>query len=223
MTFNGNGTITVRRVTGTTAYNAYSLTEDWHTERNVISSEVLIGNRVISPTCPVLYFEDKVWLEGQVSQKVTLAAANLSSAAQTNIVINNNIQYTPNSFSGLLAIAEDDIDVGLVVPNNLRADGVYLAQNGRFGINNYCENCTVGGVNRGLPNALDPYVFRGSLAQIGSIISNGRVGTRWTNNGVFSSGFATRINSFDLNQVANPPPMTPETSDVYTFKEWNQD
>ena len=223
VTFNGNGTITVRRVTGTTAYNAYSLTEDWHTERNVISSEVLLGNRVISPTCPVLYFEDRVWLEGQVSQKVTLAAANLSSGAQTNIVINNNIQYTPNSFSGLLAIAEDDIDVGLVGPNNLRADGIYLAQNGRFGINRYCADCTVSGVNRGLPNALDPFVLRGTLTQIGSVISNGRVGTRWTNGNLFSSGFDTRINSFDLNQVTNPPPMTPETSDVYTFKDWNQD
>lgn len=213
--FNGDNTITVRRVNSTTAYTAYSTTEGYHTESNVITNDSLLGNRVVNSACPILYFEDKVWLEGQVSQKVTLAAANLSSGAQTNIVINNNIEYVPDSVSGLLAIAEDDIDVGLVVPNNMRADGIYIAQNGRFGRNHYRAS--------DLSNALDPYILRGTLTQYGSTISNGRVGTKWTNNGVTISGFANRINSFDLNQVVSPPPITPETSDVYTFKDWRQD
>jgi hypothetical protein len=216
VTFNSGGTITVRRVNSTTNYNAQSTTEGWHTERNVIATETLLGTNSISASCPILYFEDKVWLEGEISQKVTLAAANLSSGAQTNIVLNNNIYYTPGSISGLLAIAEDDIDVGLVVPNNMRADGIYIAQNGRFGRNHY----TAASLS---PNTLDPYVFRGTLTQYGSVISNGRVGTQWTSGGVMVSGFANRINSFDLNQVSNPPPITPETSDVYTFKDWRHD
>jgi hypothetical protein len=227
VTFNGDE-VTVRRVNNTYNYYAYSNSEGWHTgERNVIASESFIANRNIDPDCPLLFFEDKVWLEGDISEKVTIAAANLSSGSQTNIVLNNNIEYVDGSEAGLLAIAEDDVDVGLYVPNNMRADGIYIAQNGRFGRNHYCESCSSGGgwwsTNYGLPDWLDPYVTRNSLTRYGSVISNGRVGTQWTSGGVTISGFLNRDTSFDSNQVDNPPPLTPQTSDVYIFEDWNQE
>lgn len=225
--FNGDGTVTVRRVNSTTSYWAYSSEEGWHnTERNVINSTSFLANETINSDCPLLYFEDKVWLEGEVSQKVTLAAANLSSGSQTNIVINDDITYASGVDAGLLAIAEDDVDVGLVVPNNMTANGIFVAQNGRFGRNHYCTSCTSGGwwgTNYGLPGSLDPYVLRGTLTRYGSVISNGRVGTQWTSSGVTVSGFQNRVTSFDSNQVDSPPPMTPETSDVYIFDSWQQE
>jgi hypothetical protein len=238
--FNGDGTITIREVTSTQDYWAYSSYEGWHTgERNVITNSIFVANEAIDPDCPVLYFEDKVWLEGQVSDKVTIAAADLSSGAQTNLVIEDSITYSsPNS--GLLAIAEDDIDVGLEVPDDMTANGIFIAQNGRFGRNNYCESCGewiwVGFWtfrNYGLPWWLDPYVCQDRLTRFGSVVSNGRVGTKWTSgtpalnicgSGTpFMSGFEDRVTSFDAAQVDNPPPLTPETSDVYIFDNWRQD
>jgi hypothetical protein len=221
--FNGNDTVTVRRVTNTANYWAYSSEEGWHTgERNVINNSQFVANHNISPNCPLLFFEDKVWLEGTVSGKVTLAAANLSSGAQTNIVLNDNITYNDTD-SGLLAIAEDDVDVGLEVPNNMTANGIFIAQNGRFGRNHYCENCWNGWTNVGLPWSLDPFVIRNRLTRFGSVVSNGRVGTQWTSSGLTISGFSNRDTSFDANQVDNPPPLTPETSDVFIFDSWRQD
>ena len=177
-----------------------------------------MASHSIDPDCPLLYFEDKVWLQGQVSGKVTIAAANLSSGAQTNLVVEDNITYT-DADSGLLAIAEDDVDIGLVVPDDMTANGIFVAQNGRFGRNHYSRF--------DLPWWLDDYVCRDRLTRFGSVISNGRVGTQWVGgtacSGSYSSGFENRVTSFDANQVDNPPPLTPETSDVYIFDNWRQD
>lgn len=216
--FNGNDTVTIRRVTGTYNYKAYSTYEGWHWgERNVITSSSFVATVDIDPACPLLYLEDKVWLEGNISGKVALAAANLSLGSQTNIVINNDIKYVSGTDAGLIAIAEDDVDVGLQVPNDLEANGIFVAQNGRFGRNHYWSGY--------LPGWLDGYICRDTLTRFGSVVSNGRVGTKWiggTYCGSFSSGFANRITSFDQNQVDNPPPLTPKTSDVYILDGWKQ-
>jgi hypothetical protein len=213
--FNGDDTVTVSQVRKTESYTAYSSSEGYHTEDNVIDQDRNPVTLNINPDCPILFFDDKVWLEGVVSGKVALAAADLSSSAQTNIVLNDNITYN-DSDSGLLAIAEDDVDVGLVVPDNMTANGIYIAQNGRFGRNHYRTS--------DLSSSLGSYVFRNTLTRFGSVISNGRVGTQWINSsGVQISGFTNRVTSFDANQVDNPPPLTPEISDVFIFDSWKQD
>ncbi|MCA9354791.1 MAG: hypothetical protein KC877_04700 [Candidatus Kaiserbacteria bacterium] len=216
VTFNSNDTVTIRRVNNTSTYWAYSDTEGWHTsERNVISNTTLLGTVAINASCPLLYFEDKVWIEGDIGMKVALAAANLSLGAQTNIVINSDVEYVPGTQAGLIAIAEDDIDIGLIVPDNMRVDGIYVAQNGRFGRNHYSTS--------NLSGSLDPYVKRDTLTRFGSVVSNGRVGTKWTSGGVWVSGFDNRYTSFDTDQVDDPPPLTPEISDVYDFTDWRQE
>lgn len=227
--FNGNGTVTIRKVNSVTTYWSYSSSEGWHnTERNVISSDSFVATKTIDASCPLLYIEDKVWLEGAVSQKVALAAANLSSAAQTNIVINNDVTYVGGTNAGLLAIAEDDIDLGLVIPGDesIDLDGIYIAQNGRYGRNAYVTDGWVGPpwVNVGLPNSLDQYVMVGDLNEFGTIVSNNRAGTSWVNgSGAVTSGFTGGGSSFDRDQIDNPPPLTPNTSDVYDFSDWKQD
>ncbi len=207
--------VDIYKVTSALEYWAYSSYEGWHREQNVITAFDLIATHTINNNCPLLYFEDKVWLEGSINQKVSLAAADLSSGNQTNIVVNNNITYKPNSNAGLLAIAKDDIDIGLVVPDNMIAHGIFVAQNGRFGRNHYNENY--------LTAAYRQYVKRSSLTRLGSVVSNGRVGTKWGDSNGWSSGFNYRYTSFDINQVDNPPPLTPETSDVYLLRDWKQD
>jgi hypothetical protein len=218
--FNLNGTVTIRKVNSTSVYWSYSSSEGWHnTERNVITSDSFVATLNIDAACPLLFIEDKVWLEGDISQKVALAAANLSSGAQTNIVINNDVRYVAGTTAGLLAIAEDDVDIGLVIPGeNLDLYGIYIAQNGRYGRNHYTETGYYG-----LSNTLDPYVMVGSLNQFGTIVTNNRAGTTWVNgSGNAISGFTGGGSSFDRDQIDNPPPLTPETSDVYHFSNWRQ-
>lgn len=224
VSFNSNNTVTVRRVTNTTQYWGYTTEADWQQERHVISASTLVGTYAISSSCPLIFVEDKVWLDGVVKGKVSLAAADVDSAVvNPQIILNGNITYTSATSSGLLAIAERDVLVGVSVPDNMSINGIFVAQTGRFGRNYYCASCTDGGNSRGLPGALDPYVFRNSLTVNGTIVSNGREGTKWTSGGVYTSGFNNRTNSYDRNLVNDPPPLVPETSDVLELTEWREE
>ncbi|MEZ4194811.1 MAG: hypothetical protein R3B53_00200 [Candidatus Paceibacterota bacterium] len=140
---------------------------------------------------------------------------NLSSGAQTNVVLAGNITYVPNSPAGLLVIAEDDLDIGLDVPNNMTISGIFIAQNGRFGRNHYYGPY--------LNGTYQPYVQRNNLNTLGTVVTNMRAVTNWVSGGVSVSGFPGGTDSFDRNQIDSPPPLTPETSDVYIFKDWRQD
>ena len=181
---------------------------------NILNGTSLVGTYNINPNCPVIYIEDQVWLEGQVEGKVTLAAADVDTAGvNPSIILNNNITYvTPDS--GLLAVGEYDVLVGLVVPNNMILNGIFIAQTGRFGRNFY---------NTSMPNAWEQYIIRNSLTINGTVVSYNRAANTYFTNGAIVSGFTTRNTSYDTNQVLDPPPYTPISSDVYTFFNWRQD
>ena len=211
--FQSDGTVDVYVVDVVYSYSAYSSAEGWHTERNVIYDDDFSATYTIPSDCSVIFVEDKVWLEGDISGKVTIAAADIDSVGvDRSIVLNDDITYTSSS-SGLLAIAEEDVLVGLAVPNDMELNGIFVAQNGRFGRNHY---------NSSLPYYFETYIERDTLTMHGTIVSNGRVGTRWTCGGSYCSGFETRYNSFDRNLVNEPPPLTPEVSDTYEFVEWRE-
>jgi len=214
--FQNDGTVDVFRVTNTPTYTARSDAEGVHTdERNVIFGQTYLGTRTIDPLCPVLFFQDKLWIEGEIDQKVAVAAGLNTSNVQNNIVLNGNLTYEAGTNAGLVAIAEDDIDIGFVVPNNMIANGIFIAQNGRFGRNHYDA--------ANFSTFYDQFVSRDSLTRLGSVVSNGRVGTEWSSGGVHTSGFRSRITSFDRDQVDDPPPLTPETNDVYELQDWRQE
>lgn len=208
--FNTNGTYEVRRVNGKqNEPNGYA----WGQQMNILNGTTLVGTYALNPLCPVIYVEDQVWLEGVVNGKATLAVANASSNTDNpSIILNNNITYA-NATSGLLAIAEYDILIGLEVPDFMTLNGIFLAQTGHFGRNQY---------DTSMPNAWQQYIIRNSLTINGTIVSNGRVGTKWVNSstGAILSGFNNRYASYDKNLVASPPPLIPNTSDDYTFSDW---
>lgn len=220
ITFNGNGTFTARRVTAVRSYTAQSLEEGVHTERNIIQTDVNYGTYTINPSCPLIYVADKIWLQGVVDQKVTLAAAGVdSTGANPSIILQGNITYDDTETDGLLAIAENNVLLGVDVPDNMTINGIFIAQTGRFGRNHYTFS--------NLPNPsgpLDfrPYFERNSLTTNGTIVSNGRVGTQWTSGASFISGFHDRFSSYDRNLVESPPPLVPNTSDVYDFVDWRE-
>lgn len=217
--FNGNSTVSIYRVTQTyTNTGSYDGNLPPVNERNIIQTDVLVGTYTIQNRCPVIFVEDKVWLEGSLNQKVTIAAADVDSpGVNPGIILNGNITYTSTTTSGLLAIAEQDVLVGIVVPTDLRTDGIFIAQNGKFS-RNYYESAYL--PNPSGPLDFRPYFERNSHTINGTIVSNLGGGTQWTSGGVFRSGFRNRFNSYDRNLVLNPPPLVPVTSDVYRFTDW---
>lgn len=219
--FNADGTVTVRRVKGTVNYWGYSTENGWQKERNIINSSNIIETFTPPVACPVLFFEDKVWLSGEVRGKVTLAAGNLVDPNIANsIILNDNITYSEVEPSGLLAIAEQDILIGVKVPDNMYINGIYIAQNGRYGRNFYCGNTAYCNKKQLLPSNYQEYIFRDKEIMNGTIVSNGRVGTQWVSGNTPVSGFLQRYNNYDRNQASVPPPFVPITSDVYRFSNW---
>lgn len=212
-TFNADGTITFRVVDRTWSHNEYETGTGWFTARNLIRDDdpTAYTNVPIPADCALIYVEDKVWLEGTVEGRVSIAAADPADLVVKSMVLHNNITYN-SATSGLLAIAEDDVLVGYDVPDDMELNGIFVAKEGKFGRNYYSSNYQGG--DR----------CRNSLTINGTIVSNGRVGTKWTGSGCgsYGSGFETRYNSYDRNLVSDPPPLTPETSDTYRFIEWRE-
>jgi hypothetical protein len=221
VTFNGDSTIDVDRVTGTRQYWSYDADNGWNRdERNVITATApIISGQPIDNDCPVLYFEDKTWVQGDIDQKVTIAAADLGLGTETNIVLNGDIEYVSGADAGLLAIAEDDVDINLVVNDglseNLTLNGIFI-QNGRFGRNGYVTFSWPR-----LPVDLRPFAYLNNLTILGTQVSNTRAVVSWTGwSGFAGSGGGS---SFDRNQIDNPPPLTPTTNDVYELQNWRQE
>lgn len=224
--FNANGTVTIYQVTDTVDDTwGYTSADRWQREYNVIDDETLLGTFDIPDTCPVVFFRDRLWLEGVVSGKVVVVAANVQSPTfDPDVILNGNITYANNSIvDGLTVIAERNILVGLQSPDIMTINGIFIAQEGRFGRNHYCTNdCSSTSGNQGLPSWLDQYVTRSTLNTNGTVVSRGRVGTKWSSGGSFVSGYNQRNDTYDAQLAANPPPFTPQTSDTYLFRLWQE-
>lgn len=215
-----DATVDVYRVTGTTQVWGYSDQDGWQQERHIISSETFLGNYTIPTACSVLFFEDKLWLEGVVKGKVTVVSANVTAqSTDTDLILRNSITYAVNDGSdGLTAIGERNVLIPLTSPTNMTLYGIFIAQKGRYGRNHYVTS----GSNQ-VPSSYDSYVEQNTLTTVGTIVSNGRTGTQWTCGGDFCSGYETRIDSYDGRLSNSPPPFTPFTSTDYRFVEWRDE
>jgi hypothetical protein len=237
--FNGDGTFTIYTVTDTTNYWGYSSAAGWEFEDNVIANESAGTTYSINNDCPLIYVEDRVWLEGTLDQKVTIAAADTTDVSDNpNIILEGDIEYNNPLTDGLLAIAENNVLLGVTVPDDMEVNGIFVAQDGRYGRNMYCDPALDGGGcwrcvderwwgcadwdDFSMPGSLVNFATRNTLTMNGTVVSNGRVGTKWSQGGTYVSGFDTRFNSYDRNLVDNPPPLVPNTSDVYEFTEWRE-
>lgn len=182
---------------------------------NKIKNARFEGNFTIPTDCPLIFVEDDLWIDGVIDSKVTVAAADLDTPGEDpTVVLNGDLTYNSDD-AGLLVAAEFDVLVGFEVPDDMEINGIFIAQNGHFGRNYYNTSW--------VPNAWDEYVYRNSLTMNGTVVSNGRVGTKWSCGGVYCSGFEYRYNSYDRDLVNDPPPLSPATSDVYEFTEWREE
>lgn len=221
--FNGNNTVTVRRVTSTTELysTAINASEDSESDRTLIAAETFHSTITLPTDCTLIFVEDNVWIEGTVDRKVTVVAANVvSTGVEPNVMLPGNLTYAVTDGSdGLTVIAENNILITPNSPNTMTLNGIFVAQGGAFGRNYYWR---ANGDNRCNTN----YEPRGTLTILGTTVSNIRTGTRW--NGVScggdnQAGYQSRIDAYDRNLSTDPPPFTPQTSTDYEFVDWREE
>lgn len=225
--FNANNTVTVRKVTGVET-NLSSIPNDGSTnyldyakDYSLITGETVLGTYTIPAGCGAIFVEDNVWVEGTISMKITLVAANAipASGVSPNMVITNNITYTTfDGTAGLTAIASNNLLIGPNTPQDLTLDGIFVAQSGAFGRNLY--DCSNGGT---------AYQYRGKLTMLGTIVSMKRQNNYWIGVNCMSGGKnwsgypdSTWTFVFDRQNSTNPPPFTPTTSTQWQFVDWQQ-
>jgi hypothetical protein len=210
--FKSNGTVDVYRVTATNPTNSIqsynNIVGDYYFSYPLIVAETLVANVSVPSTCALIYSQAKTWIEGTVSGKVTLIAADPGSY-NPDIILNNNISYaTTDGTTGLTAVAEDSIMLGLKVPDSMSVRGIFVAQSGFYGRDHYIAGWT---------NGNDSYITRSTLTVAGTIVSNLRGAVWWG-----SSGFATRYNYYDRVLAFSPPPFTPAVTTDYSLQLWRE-
>ncbi|OGG71215.1 hypothetical protein A3F27_01655 [Candidatus Kaiserbacteria bacterium RIFCSPHIGHO2_12_FULL_53_13] len=213
LVFNSDGTVAVYRVNNTSG--AQSIHSDdltrWQNDYHTITDETLVGTYTAPSGCSVIYSEAKTWIEGTVSGKIIVVAAD-DGDFSPDIILNGNINYAAtDGTTGLTAIAEHSVLIPLVVPDEMSIRGIYVAQTGYFGRNLY--DCTY-----------SPYDVRTSLTQNGTIVSNLSTGTQWLYGWCGEiSGFLTRTDSYDRLLAFSPSPFTPTATSTYRLVLWREE
>lgn len=206
LVFLPNGSFEARIITELSPTLAYSLEEGWHYDYFTITSEYPYATFTPPSSCSVVFVEDTIWVEGQVRGKITVASANTTDlGAATSAVLPGNITYTAlDGSDGLALIVENNILLGPQSPDTMELRGVFVAQKGRFGRNHY------------------PWNIKSKLEISGSIVSNGRVGTKWSSGGRVVSGYMQRENYFDPFLVYLPPPFVPSIAPDREIINWEE-
>ena len=166
----------------------------------------LLGNYAF-PTNGIMFFEDNIWVEGQINHaRLTIAAGTfpVSSATYKQITVNNNLLYT--NFDGtdsIGLIAQGNFLVGLNSQDSLTIDGALIAQNGGTIRYYYGSSC---GTN-----------LRTTLTTFGMFGSN-QQGYFYYGDGV--SGYLNQPAAYDANMLYSPPPSFPLTGNQYQPISW---
>ena len=211
--------VDVYRVTGVSAADSVHADNPstWTTDYHTITSQTFQGTYAIPAGCPIIFVQAKAWIEGIVGSKVTILAADLG-AFSPDIILQNNITYSSGTgSSGLTAIAERSVLIPLVSPDVMTVRGIFVAQSGYLGRNYYTSSGS-----HAVPAAYTSYVLRSQLTTIGTVVSNGRIGTRWTCGGTFCSGYAQRVDTYDRLLAFSPPAFTPSASVDYKLVLWRE-
>lgn len=186
---------------------AYSAEESWHYDSFVISGEYRYGGVIfLDPDCGLIFVEDNLWIDGEVSGKVTVASADLiTEGIETSIVLAGNIYYDNQSGSdGLALIAEKNILIGPNAPDQMEMYGIFVAQKGRFGINHY------------------PSSLKNKLKITGSIVSSNRIRTNWTSGEEIISGYVNYEHKVDPDVIYSPPLFVPYTGSDFRIVGWEE-
>ena len=211
---NSNGTFDIKIITELNRIDCYSMENGWS---EICDEEIVSYSSGWSQTgvafdsdCGLVFIEDNLWIEGTLKGKATIVAAKDSD---TSVIINGNIEYAadpPDGSDSLAVITKKNILIPLYSPNEMKISGVFVAQNGHFGRNHYHSG------------KYKPWHKREKLTIYGSIVSNGRVGTKWYSGSNWVSGYNERRNFFDSKLAKDPPPLLPCVSPALEFISWEE-
>jgi hypothetical protein len=209
--FDTDGTFDVYRVTSASSYTGYSVEDGCHNRRERITGEQLQGTYNVDDNL-ISYFEDTVWIEGQVRGHSTVVAARLpTSTYTTNMYINGNIEYgTFDGSDNLGIVAQNNIYYVRNIPNDFIINAAMMAQSGRILRRYYGSGC-----------GYSSWRIRNSLTIYGSVISNQKSYWNFSNYSGLVSGFNTRDINFNQNSADQPPPYFPSTENV-GFLSWDE-
>ncbi len=210
--FNDNNTYTVYRVTNKTG-NIWSWTSEtgWEFTSHDVGSQTSLGTNNV-PSNGIIYFEDDVWVSGDIRDRVTIASGRFPDSPSTNtdVIINGNITYggVKDGTRVFGAVAQRHVLIPYSgAPNNLTLDGAYIAQKGRFGRRYYYTGS---------------HILKNTLLRYGMIASNLVPVTAWVNgSGNVTSGYQSGSAEYDPNLLYGPPPYFP-TDGQYEFISWEQ-
>ncbi len=210
--FNNDSSFDLYQVNSVGAVYGYSQEEGYHWDYHVINSESFLGNYNVPSSCGLVFIEDDLWVEGEINGKITVVAADLINPnADPDVILEGNITYsTQDGSDGLLVVAENDMLIPLYSPDEMELRGIFIAQKGHFG-RNYYSSWWYGS-----------WAKREKLEMNGSVVSSGRVGTKWTSGGTFVSGYENRENTYDRKLMTDPPPLTPYSDDEFKFIKWEE-
>lgn len=209
LVFNSNGTVSVYIITSLLATpTAYDINNTAHNEDLDYNARTLQYTKAI-PANGIIYIEDKVWVEGTVSGKAMVVAAQLpyNSATAPDIYIPNNIVYAAKDGTNTLGLlAQGDIVVTYRAPTNLEVDAAMIAQNGSVQFYYYSG---------------DPKSIKNSITVFGSIMTYGQWTWTWVDgSGNDVGGYATTNDIYDANLLYYPPPGFPLSSSGYQQISW---
>jgi len=215
--FKNDGTFDLYRVTRLRAnVNGRDTQGVWHNESNDIDRESFLQTYSLAVNqCNVqnlIFVEDsKVWVDGVIKEKVTVAAARFPDNPSTNasIIINGNLTRANPKATLIGLIAQKNILVPLYSPNVLEIQAVMIAQKGA--IQRYYYS-----------SSYSPYHTRNRIMVRGSIITNQVWTWSWVGGGGgVISGYEETESYFEPALIYEPPPFFPSTGDL-EFISWEE-
>lgn len=210
---NSNNTYNLYRVTEKTPdKRSYASDTGWENISHDIATQTLLSPGTV-PANGIMYFEDTLWIDGDVGGRFTVAAGRFPDTPSTNadIIINGNISYggVLDGSRVLGAVAQGNILIPYsAAPDILQMDGAYIAQHGRFGRRYYTSG---------------DYKHRASMTRYGMVGSNLSPTTAWSDgNGVILSGYHQSTATYDPTLLYAPPPFFPTSGGEPQFLSWSQ-
>lgn len=200
ITFNNDGTFSVRKITATNCYRGQDVGDNKYTWFCIdIKTQGSITNYIM-PSNGYIYVEDDVWVDGVVNGRATIG-----TKTGKNIIINGNITYLAKDGTHVLGlISENNVLITYDSLNNLEVNAAFVAQNG----------------------AAKRYYYPGNtkdnITIYGSVITGGLWTWSWVSGGgSIVSGYKNTNSIYDVNLTYNPPPGFP-VGNEYHLITWEE-
>jgi len=192
--FNNDNTFTISRVDSLGPnVKSWGLSGPSEWSSYDVGSATVIETKAV-PSNGVIYTDDRMWVYGDIRDRVTVAAGVFPDTPVTNvdIILNGNTSYggVRDGSRAFAVVAQRHVLIPWSgAPNDMVLEGAFIAQKGSFYRRYYPSNGGAGA-----------HRLKNSLTLYGMFASNGIPVTAWVNgSGTVVSGFQLGQSSYDPN------------------------